>query len=329
MHHTNKLILALISAMLFACSSGTSQSNLPANTVSVPTFNYQPGNKTAVMASIGGGAQIVAEIDTGSELTVVDESAVGSNIQKTSQIIPITYGAGTNTVSGYLAYGTIQFTTTTGATLSTSPSTPILVVTQGSVNQGGGNNAVMGMRMNNQVSSRLFLPYPYNQMMILNRSESRITFGNLTSTQLRQFATINQTSVACQNYAVPQTAANTCWNTQESSVTYTYSLTGGGFGSTDYTTIFDSGEPIGNFYLSTIPSWMNLGSMNIITNQLSATINTSHGPLPLPMSSPLRYTPPLTPPGAVNPGNLFFNTYQVLFDQADGKMGFLNYNESW
>lgn len=282
------------------------------------------------MVSIGGGPQIVAEIDTGSEITVIDESAVGTNITKTAESITVTYGAGTNTVSGYLAYGTVQFTTSSGSTLTTSSTTPILVVESGSVNQGGGNNAVLGMRMDNQVSSRLFLPAPYNQMMVLNRSESFITFGTLTESQLQQFATINQQQITCVNLKVPNTASNNCWGTMESSVTYSYSLVSGGTGSTNYTTIFDSGEAIGNFYLgSGIPDWMTLDGRTI-TNQLSATINTNTGPLILPLTTPMHYTQPLeSSSNTVNPGNQLFNSYQVLFNQTNGTMGFLDYNESW
>lgn len=333
----NKIAFLLLGGVLTACTSGSSGSNNSSQNsqiIYVPTFNYQPGNKTAVMASIGGSNPIVAEVDTGSEMTVVNESAVGNNLLRTSQIIDITYGAGTNQVSGYLAYGVVTFTTSSGATLSTSANAPIVVVTQGNVNQGGGNNAILGMRMNNQVSSRLFLAYPYNQMMVLNRSESFIAFGKLSTTQLESFAVINQSTTACQNSEIPNTASNSCWNTLESSVTYSYSLNGGGFGSTDYTTIFDSGEAIGNFYLESVPTWMDLTNSNRITNQMFAAINTNHGAIPMPLTTPTMYRVPITPPpgnspGAVNPGNLLFDVYQVLFDQVDGLMGFRNYSESF
>lgn len=332
----NKITLFLLGIILTACHSGSSSNNdsQSVQMVYVPTLNYQPGNKTAVMASIGGSNPIIAEIDTGSEMTVVNESAVGNDLLKTTQVISITYGAGTNQVSGYLAYGVVTFITSSGATLSTSANAPIVVVTQGNVNQGGGNNAILGMRMNNQVSSRLFLAYPYNQMMVLNRSESFVAFGKLSTTQLESFAVINQGSALCQNSEIPNTASNSCWNTLESSVTYSYSLNNGGFGSSDYTTIFDSGEAIGNFYLESVPTWMDLTNSNRITNQMYAVINTNHSKIPMPLTTPTMYhlpvtPPPLNSPGTVNPGNQLFDAYQVLFDQADGLMGFLNYSESF
>lgn len=327
------LIYGVLPIILVACSSGSSSTdNASYGVATVQTFNYNPGNKTAVMVSIGDGTPVVAEIDTGSQLTVVNESFVGSNITKTSESLQIIYGAGTNTVSGYLAYGSVKFTTTNGETLSTSSNTPLLVVTSGSVNQGGANNAILGMRVNTQVSSRLFLPYPYNQMMLLNRSESYIAFGNLTSEQLSQFALINQVQSTCDNLGITQTASNPCWVSNQDSVTYSYSIPddqGGGNGDTNYTTIFDSGEAVGNFYLESIPSWMTFyGSTSDISNNLSATLNTNKGPLLLPLTSPTRYTQPLGSSNTVNPGNAFFNSYMVLFDQTDGYIGFVDYNES-
>ncbi len=333
MKNINKRLFLIIVPLVFtACSSGSNNSsNVTQNSlITVPTFNYQPGNRTAVMVSIGGGTQTVAEIDTGSQITVVNESAIGDNIVKTTESMQMVYGAGANIVSGYLAYGSVQFTTASGEKLSTAPNTPIMVVTSGSVNQGGGNNVILGMRMDNQVSARLYLPTPYNQMMILNRSESFIAFGTLSTAQLQKFSTINQQPTFCNNFNVPQTMPNKCWDTMESSVTYNYSLTGGGSGSTSYTTIFDSGEPIGNFYLgSGIPSWMNLDGHSI-TNQLSAVVNTNNGQLPLPLTIPMDYTQPESATSnVVNPGNLLFNTYQILFNQNNGQIGFLAANESW
>lgn len=314
------------SILIMSCSAGSSSSNA---VVRVPTFNYNPGNKTATMISVGGGSPIIAELDTGSEMTVVNESYIGNNIIKTTESLSITYGAGTNTVSGYIAYGSITFTTQNGDTLSTSKSTPILVVNQGSVNQGGGNNAVLGLRMNNQISSRLFLPYPYNQMMVLNRNESYVAFGNLTANQLSKFALISQETVACDNLGINYTNGISCWNMPQKAVTYQYSLGGGNYGESNYVTILDSGEARGNIYLAPRPDWISLDNNGMVLNQVQATLNTNHGSLRLPITSPLYYKQPLTSPGAINPGNLLFNTYQVLFDQQSGQMGFRASNESW
>lgn len=324
--YTIWLICGITSIIIMSCSAGNSANNAVAV---VPTFNYDPGNKTATMVSIGSGKEIIAEIDTGSEMTVIDESCVGTNIVRTNESLTITYGAGTNTVSGYVAYASIKFTQQDGSVLSTNKNTPILVVTQGSVNQGGGNSAILGMRMNTQISSRLFLPYPYNQMMVLNRSESFIAFGNLNNAQLAKFALISQTNIPCNNLGINYSSGTSCWNTPQNAVTYQYSFGGSNFGESNYVTIFDSGEARGNIYIDPMPSWINLDSNNVVLNQVSASLNTSQGSLPLPITTPLYYKQPLTPPGSINPGNLLFNSYQVLFDQSSGQMGFLASQDSW
>lgn len=318
-------ILLLI--ILCSCGAGKAASN---NIVLVPTFNYMPGNKTATYVSVGGGESVIAEIDTGSEMTVINESYVGSNIVKTTESLTIVYGAGTNTVSGYVAYGVVEFTTSDGSKLSTSNQTPILVVESGNVNQGGGNNAILGMRMNNQISSRLFLPYPYNQMMVLNRSKNFIAFGKLNQAQLSSFAMINQIESLCQNLIHLASASNNlCWIPESSSTTYTYSLSVGSSGESNYTTLFDSGEANGNIYITPMPFWIESNNEGVIENQLSAVLNTSKGPLPMPMTIPMQYKPALTPPGIINPGNLIFNKYQILFDQNSGEIGFAESAGNW
>lgn len=322
------IALISISSILVACSSGSTTNNNN-SVIYVPTINYSPGNKTAVTTSIAGGNPIIAEIDTGSEITVVNESAIGTNLTKTSESLTIIYGAGTNKVSGYLAYGSVGFTTTNGQFIKTSPNTPLLVVTSGSVNQGGGNNAILGMRMNNQVSARLFMPYPYNQMMVLNRTKNFIAFGNLSTAQLNKFAVVAQQQINCANLAPINTANNYCWNSPVSATTYTYSLKDNKTSESNYPTIFDSGEALGNIYITPMPNWIESNEKGEVTNNVTAVINTNKGAIPLPITLPLHYTPALTPPGAINPGNLLFESYQVLFNQRDGTMGFVLQNESW
>lgn len=315
------LLVFFCGILLFGCNGGNN-STLN-NVVTINTYNYDPGNKTAVNISIGGSSPIMAEIDTGSDMTVVNEAAVGPNINKTNQIISITYGGGENTVSGYLAYGSVTFTTATGESISSSPNTPILVVTQGSVNEGGGNSAILGMRMNNQVSVRLYLQAPYNNMMILNRPMNHLVFGQLNASQLNNFANIQQVTTNCVNYAVPNTLSNTCWDIAPNSFSYTYTESGAQ-GSANYPTVLDSGEGNASFYFSPAPSWMSYSSDNIITTPIIVTANTNHGPINLPLTSTVYYRN--IPTSTVNPGNNLFNSYQVLFDQMDGVIGFQDYN---
>lgn len=321
------LAIGICTFYLVACNSGNSSSSTttPA-TLSVSTFDYNPGSKTGVNVSIGGSAPIIAEVDTGSNLTVVNESALaGANIQMTTESLTLSYGGGINTVSGYIGYGSVSFTTTAGTTLTSSPHTPILVVNQGTVNLGGGNNAILGMQLNNKTSVRLFLPYPYNQMMVLNRPQNKLTFGQLSFTQLSNFANIQLESETCQNHQVTTSMTNTCWVTESIPVEYTYSRTGLPDGHATYGTLFDSGAGNAMFQFESQPSWLNL-SGNIIQNTITAKVGTSQGVLPLPLTSTLIYE--ANTDDKVNAGNNLFNTYQVLFDQADGVIGLLSAESS-
>jgi hypothetical protein len=319
--------LFIICFALATCNSASTAVTTPRYaSITVNTFDYNPGNKTAVNVSIGGGPLAIAEIDSGSDLTVANESVVGPNIIKTSESATVSYGGGQNTVSGYIGYGSITFTTSNGSTISTNSNTPILVVESGSVDEGGGNNIILGMRMNNQVSSRLYLPYPYNQMMILNRAMGKIIFGNLTKSQVASFGTMQMVNSTCVNYNVPATSNNICYEVGDNSVNYTYQ-TGDIESTVTLKTIFDSGEANANFYFSPAPSWMVYDRDGVIQTPITASLNTSHGILPLPLPSVLYYD--RDSGDTANPGNLYFNTYQVLFDQADGLTGFLESNASF
>lgn len=310
----------IFSLVLAGCNVVNNTSSL----VTINTYDYDPGNKTGINISIGNSAPIKAEIDTGSDMTVVNESAIESaDIIKTTESMSMIYGGGENTVSGYLAYGSVTFTTNNGTTISSAKNTPLLIVTNGSVNEGGGNNAILGMRMNNQVSVRLYLPAPYNNMMILNRPNNQLIFGQLNSTQLNNFANIQQMQVSCVNYNVPVMLKNTCWDVAANSVSYTYTESGIK-NTTTYPTIFDSGEANASFYFSPAPSWMAYDNHDVITTPLTVAANTDKGPIELPLTGNVYYRN--IPTSTVNPGNNLFNSYQVLFDQVDGIIGFQNYN---
>lgn len=310
--------------ILYGCNSGSTTPTV-ASTLTVNTYNYNPGNKTGVNITIGNGNTLQAEIDTGSDMTVVNESAIGPDVIVTSESLSMTYGGGTNTVSGHIGYGSVAFTASNGTKLISSPNTPLLVVDEGSVNQGGGNDAILGMRMNNQVSVRLYLPNPYNQMMILNRPLNQITFGQLNQSQLNNFANIQQVTTTCINYGVSVTVNNSCWDLADSAINYTVTDTHRTESTYNYHTILDSGEANATFYFSPAPSWMNYESVGlVILNPITVTANTDKGLIPLPLTSQTYYQD--NPGNTVNPGNNLFNYYQVLFDQTNGIIGFQNSN---
>lgn len=238
----------------------------------------------------------------------------------TSESLTLSYGGGINTVSGYIGYGSVSFTTTSGTTLSSGAQTPILVVSQGTVNLGGGNNAILGMQLNNQTSVRLFLPTPYNQMMLLNKPQSQLIFGQLSFAQLSEFANIQLESETCQNHQVTTSMTNTCWMTESIPVAYTYSQSGLPDGQVTLGTLFDSGAGNAMFQFESQPTWLQLQG-NVIENTITAKVGTSQGVLPLPLTTTMIYE--ANSDNKVNAGNNLFNTYQVLFDQTDGIIGLL------
>lgn len=310
---------AITSTTLISCNSGSTNPNSVPSLVTIKTFDYNPGYKTGVNISIGGSNPIIAEVDSGSNLTVVNESAIlGSNITMTSESLQLIYGGGTNTVKGFIGYGSVSFTTDNGQVINSSPQTPILVVTSGTVNLGGGNNAILGMQMNNQTSVRLFLPYPYNQMMILNRPQNQLSFGELNFQQLSSFANIKLESEACQSHNVQTLMNNVCWMTESIPVKYKYSQNGLPDGDVTYGTLFDSGAGNAMFQFSSPPSWLTHHD-SIITNVITASVDTLSRTIPLPLPETLIYQE--NSDDKVNAGNNLFNTYQVLFNQRDGIIG--------
>lgn len=150
----------------------------------------------------GNSAAALAEIDTGSQITVVTQAMVGPNIQMTSQTITLDYGQGENILVGTLGYGTVSFTTSDHKTLTTSPNTPIVVVP--AIPQGD-YDVILGMDLHTQVAARLYLPYPYNQMFVLNKTGGYLTVGTLTQSEINQFGTYQLQMTPCDNMAVSNT----------------------------------------------------------------------------------------------------------------------------
>lgn len=322
--HINKFLkisflISIPCTWLTACNSGSTTISQP-QTIQIATAGYMPGNKIGMQVSVGGGQTVIGEIDTGSDLTVINASAVGPNIVLTNEVITITYGGGTNTITGNIAYGSLSFTTMSGQTISTSPNMPLVVVESGVVNADGGpNQVILGVEMDNQTSFRLYLPSPYNQMMLINEPNNTLTLGILNNNQLQQFSNI-QLGVMnpCNNHGAIVGVSNTCWGTESIPVAYNYTQNGLPNGTTTYNSLFDSGAGNSSFALSTQPSWMNVTG-DIVTNTITASVMTSTGILPIQLPSEIKYE--TSNENKVNTGNNLFNYYQVLFIQQTGIIG--------
>ena len=319
------LVSGMTGSMLViaSCNSGSSSSTpAPApvyGSVAVPTTTYS--SKFALYTSVAGGTPVLTEIDTGSDFLMVESSYVGSNIVMTNESITYTYDHGTNPRTGVIGYTTVSLLNgqTGGSVISTNDQVPVIVVADGVVNSNPKlNHAIMGLRMNSNVSAKLYLPYPYNQSFIFNAPQSQLIFGNFSESQLSSFGTINLSESSCSNSGVTATATNPCWNDMAIPVNYT--ISGAPSTPMQYNSLFDSGAA-SSFQFSPLPSWMNVNSNNVLQNTVSASLVTTAGSLNIPLTSVVSAYDSSYNGGIVNVGNNIFNSYQVLFNQQNGTIG--------
>ncbi len=288
-------------------------------TLMIPTEDDpNDSHKTDIEAAVAGGAPALTEVDTGSQLLVVAAAAVGPDIRMTNQEVTLDYGQGQTILHGYLGYGSVRFTTNTQQTLSTTSNTPIVVVPD--IPQGD-YQVIMGMDLHNQVSARLYLPYPYNEMFVLDHTGGTLTLGQLTESEISAYATYSLSplpSSECANSNVITPMTNTCWDDEDINVNYDISLSGGGNTNIIYPTLFDSGASNASFQFPAPLSWMTLTG-NIITNTIDPSFETSEGTTPIPLTSTVLYTD--SDAEKVNLGNEIFSAFKVLYDQEDGLIG--------
>jgi hypothetical protein len=322
-------LTSLFSIMIVvtACGSGSihsSQDNQVYTSISVPATTYADAksSKFAVYTSAGNGKNTLTEIDTGSDLYVIESSYVGNNIRYTGESITLVYDHGMIKRSGLVAYASVSFLSESGATLiqTSSDQVPIVVVPDGVIsNIESQNHAIMGMRMDGNVSVRLFLPYPYNQMFIMNMPERQLEFGNFTSQQMSGFGMVQAPESACDHYTVSSSSNNLCWNDMHLPVKYTATKDGTQIEST-FNSLFDSGAS-SSFQFKPLPDWLVVSDSNKVKNPVAATIMTTQGSMALQLTDPTSAFANESNGGIVNVGNNIFNFYQVLYNQVNGQVG--------
>lgn len=305
-----------------SCNSGTSGSSSPVYaSVTVPTTTY--ASKFALYTSVAGGTPVLTEIDTGSDFLMVESSYVGPNIVMTNESITYVYQHGTNPRSGYIGYTSVSLLNGESGTpiVSTSNLVPVIVVADGVVNsESDENHAIMGVRMNSNVSPKLFLPYPYNQSFVLNVPQSQLIFGNFTESQLAAFGTVNLQESACASYPQVSNPATgvTCWN--DMAIPVNYEISGAPESSIQYNSLFDSGAD-SSFQFSPLPDWMTVDGNGVLQNSVSASLMTASGRLNIPLTPVIHAYDSNYNGGIVNVGNNIFNSYLVLFNQQNGTIG--------
>lgn len=312
----------VLASAITACSSGNN-SNASYASLSVPATTYQDAASTkfAVYTSAGGGKQTLTEIDTGSDLYVIESSYAGANIRYTGESMTILYNHGMVARSGLVGYTSVNFLSESGNVLisSVNNQVPVLVVPDGVIsNNASQNHAIMGMRMDGNVSVRLFLPTPYNQMFMMDMPDKQLIFGNFSPNQISQFGLIQLAESACDHYSVDSDRTNKCWNDMQIPVNYMATHNGAPIEST-FNSLFDSGADT-SFQFSPLPDWLVV-ERNSIINPIAPSVNTTKGVMSLQLTDNVAAVDSNYNGGIVNVGNNLFNYYKVLYNQNTGNIG--------
>lgn len=315
--------LFLLIFILSACRVGSNSTNSNSySNVVVPATTYPDGKdyKFAVYTSAGNGKQTLTEIDTGSDLYLIESSYAGNNIHYTGESMTIEYDHGNIKRSGLVGYTYVSFLNESGQKIisTTTNKVPVLVVPDGVISESQ-NHAIMGMRMDGNVSVRLFLPYPYNQMFMMDMPQRQLIFNNFSAQQMQDFGFIQAPESACNTYSVTSTATNKCWNDMHLPVNYIATQNGAQIESAIYS-LFDSGAST-SFQLQPLPDWLIIDSNNNIKNPVSAVATTTQGPMELPLTIPAAAYDTNYNGYIVNVGNNIFNYYQILYNQTNGTVG--------
>gem|GEM_PF-2240421 len=321
------LALCLTVVLVAACGSGnviSGNSNSNYASISVPTTTYADTalTKFAIYTSVGNGKSTLTEIDTGSGIYVIESSYAGSNIRYTGESITLAYDHKRTQRSGLIAYTSVNFLSESGASLisTVSNQVPVVVVPDGVIsNVESHNHAIMGMWLAGNASPRLFLPYPYNQMFIMNMPKHQLLFGNFSIQQMSDFGMVQAPEAACNNRSIRSISTNLCWNDMHLPVKYA-ATKDGTLVQADFNSLFDSGAR-SSFQFNALPGWLVVSNDNKIKNPVAATIITTQGPMALQLTEPTLAFANESKGEIVNVGNNIFNFYQVLYNQINGQVG--------
>ncbi|MEY4504374.1 MAG: hypothetical protein RL154_668, partial [Pseudomonadota bacterium] len=335
------------------------------STLDIATANYDT-TKTSLMMSVGNANPAVAEIDTGSQLTVIDFNATKQSDYQTgdvnissggtacyNKIVDLAknnklnteenlsaspynckvmaYDYGNRTVYGFMANGSVSITTTNDMKIKTNPNTPLFISNNVNNNNGAKsiNSIIMGVGMNNQVSAKNYMPYPYSAMMMIDRNSNKITFGNFSAQILSSFGFV-QLSLMGQSECLnalnfvnlqPTDTNISCWNTQAAPVVFTQS---GGYSGGSMPSLLDSGAVNGTLQYAIPPSWLDYNKTTGVSSINGAYLPTSKGNITIQLPLPLSVVS--SSASKVNVGNVVFQYNKVLYNQLNGTLGLLPNN---
>lgn len=262
-------------------------------------------------------------VDTGSSMLVLKEKYL-ADYTKTSIKIKLSYGEGSDVVLGDLVYSDVHFDT---KPVITATQVPIVMVSNNTPSSiFSGADGILGLEMNNQLSTRLHLPYPFNQMIIINGTDLKLTFGDLTDSQSEEYAYYQLKKGNCINNTTPLSPYDeiTCWATRQIPVDYTIKDNSNStICSGKMDSIFDSGGNDTNFEFNPIPGCL---SDHISDGKLQGTISSAKletnnaGNIDIPTTNTVKVTNSISD-SKVNSGYKLFYEKTVLFDQKNGIVG--------
>lgn len=240
-------------------------------------FENNPQTKSMMRVNVGGGIGAKVVFDTGSPMLVIESSYVGVNAIKTGVIESYGY------ISGPTFVGEIFLTPVTydGNNYLSTNYAPVLVVPDGTF-QNPDVNGVMGMGMSNQISTRLYLPYPQNQSFLINRNftplfgfaESSVYFGVLNGS-VTSFSSYQMEQESCGtsssliNTYESYISNNVCYNSSNIPVTYTINSSPVTIGA-----LFDTGSTVTDIWTSSCNSF-DLGSEAVLPWANNMLISTT------------------------------------------------------
>lgn len=363
-HYSQNMALSFTSSNPLINSQTLNVSTVPSK-LEVAT-EYYDTNKTSLMMSIANANPAVAEIDTGSQLTVVDFNVTKESDYITGDInissggeacytkivslarngqlsteenlsaapyncLTMAYNYGKRPVYGFKANGSVSITAINGTKIKTSPNTPLFISNNVNNQNGSGstNSIIMGVGMNNQVSAKNYMPYPYSAMMMIDRSNKKITFGKFSAATLSLYNFVMlpiMSQAECLNSLnftnlQPTDANLTCWNTQAAPVMFTVK-DGNSTGAT-MPSLLDSGAGSGTIQYAVPPSWLPYNSHTKVADITGAYLLTTNGKrITIQLPSPM--TVVNSDASKVNVGNVVFQYNQILYNQLTGALGLLS-----
>ncbi len=289
---------------------------------------------------INGGPPILALIDTGSNALVVNQLKFPGYNSTIPNNATINYTHCTAPRPGYVSNGTLAILDKAGGTtLIETAQMPIMVGENSTFTDG--YDAIMGMRMIGAnlgsgagialPSAKLFLPPPFNQAYVLDIANDVLYLGTFPSTD---FGTVQLPAMATCNQTVPNPLP--CWD--DSAIPVKYHITGKPNGPLALNSLFDAGAGTSiQLTNNTKPDYLVVNDKGKLENPVLAVLQTSQGQLQLPLDplpdvvingtrTEVKGQPVIidtsTCNGQIcNTGVKLFNTYQMLFDQANGLVG--------